>query len=259
MKENYIELTELIFDIATNPYNHSSLNLHQREDLPPGYKGRIKVRHADGTIIDDNRFEYNYYIFPNVLSNISRMLNQAMQSEYGYQLFEYDFDQEIIIPANNPEYVLEKVKNILTYAVKHDCFNYDHFWNADGKITEMIYLKKSEARFFLDGNHIKYSSRIDETSNVRDNKQQFEYQKELCDRLKRENQDEIAITIKLLDEFKGITNHRLGKLVRPSPTPEEIKSKDPVSLYQGRGKILRNMALLKKVNKLVAVDKDDSV
>jgi len=186
MKDRFIELAELVVDVAISQGKRPSLDRCSKESFPPEYKGRIKVRHADGTISDDNRFDPNFNIFPSVLSTMARKINQAMHSEYGYQFFEEDIDQEIVLPAKNPADILKKVENILSYATKHDCWNYDHFWNTNGQIKDKIYLKKSEARYFLDGNSIKYSSKLDETFDVLVEQQPHETDQQFCERLKNE-------------------------------------------------------------------------
>lgn len=247
MKDRFIELAELVVDVVISQGKRSSLDRCSKESFPPEYRGRIKVRHIDGTISDDNRFDPNYNIRPNSLSNTAQIINQALNTDdYTFLWYEDDFDQKIIVQSKYSPDVRQKAIEILTYATKHDCWNYDHFWDIDGNIKDRIYLKKSDARGLMNRHHIKYSFKLDEAFDTRAKPHPQESDEKLCERLKKEGKDELSITRALKEDYPEISNYRLGKLVRPLPLPPDKDTEKTRDCYRGRGKMLIKKASLKK-------------
>lgn len=244
MKERLIELAELVVDVAISQNNRSSLDCCSKESFPPEYKGRLKVRHTDGTITDDNRFEPNINFFPNVLSETARLINQALHFDnYEFLWMEYDFSKKNKQSSRNSPQIKNRAKDILTYATNHDCWNYDHFWDKDGSIKELIYIEKTDADGLLDRQKIKHSFDGENKINEYVNKQPQETDQEFCERLKNKGLELNIITRALKKQYKGICAFRVGVLLCPLTKSEISNSKDPAGLQRSRARKLIKQAI----------------
>ncbi|WP_319586773.1 hypothetical protein [uncultured Desulfobulbus sp.] len=239
MKERFIELAELVVDVAISQNNRSSLDCCSKESSPPEYKGRLKVRHTDGTITDDNRFEPSFNIFPNVLSETARLINQALHiNDNEFLWWEYDFNKKNIHSSGNSPQIKNRAIDILTYATNHDCWNYNHFWDKDGDIKDLIYIEKTDAAGLLDRQNIKYSFDGEKKINEYVNKQPQETDQQFCERLKNKGLELNIITRALKKQYKGICAFRVGVLLCPLTKLEISNSKDPAGLQRSRARKL---------------------
>lgn len=230
MKKNFIELSQLIYNIAVIPNNHIFFNKNSMNEFPNNHIKTFKICKSNVSTVDYDRFEPNDNIYPGVLSETALLLNQALSMGYEFLWYEDDFKtKRIHSPGTSPQ-IKERATEILTYATNHDCWNYDHFWDKDGDIKELIYIEKRDAAGLLDRQKIKYSFKLDETFEVLIDKKP----EELYEQLKREGLDQEEITRQLINTFQ-LKDYKLGILLDPDPPPPDPDPEKTKDAYRKRG------------------------